>query len=147
MCQHVILVVLWLLICTRSCLIVVGFLSIAEPLYPSRCLFGTILVTLCLMVWDWWASRAEPMLSCWHHMLFLFVSYILTFSSFNRLVVWGWGLRTELIEYSHSLLALHSGLQFNNNNNNNMMWRSRECAVEHKWEKFRDILKESNNDL
>ena len=42
--------VLWLLIGTRSRLFVVRFLSIAEPLCPSRYLFGTILVTLCLMV-------------------------------------------------------------------------------------------------
>ena len=27
---------------------------------------------LCLMVWDWRVSRAEPMLSCWHDLLFLF---------------------------------------------------------------------------
>ena len=36
----------------RSCILVVGLLSIVEPLCPSLCLFGTILVTLCLMVWD-----------------------------------------------------------------------------------------------
>ena len=45
---------------------------IAEALCPSLCLFETILVTLCLMVWDWLVSRAEPMLSCWHNLLFLF---------------------------------------------------------------------------
>ena len=73
MCRRVLLVVLWLLICTRSRLIVVGLLSIAEPLCPSRCLCGTIFkVTLCLMVWDWRVSRAEPMLSCWHDLLLLF---------------------------------------------------------------------------
>ena len=71
MCLGVSVVVLWLLICTRSCLLVVGLLSIAEPLCHSRCLFETILVTLCLMVWDWRVSRAEPMLS-WHDLLFLF---------------------------------------------------------------------------
>ena len=53
-------------------LIVVGLISIAEALCPSLCLFGTILVTLCLMVWDWQVSRAEPMLSCWYDLLFLF---------------------------------------------------------------------------
>ena len=91
MCRCVLLTVLWLLIRTRWCLLIVGLLSIAEPLFPSRCLLGTILVTLCLMVWDWWVSRAEPMLSCWHDLLFHFVF--------------------GLIECSHSLLALHSGLQ------------------------------------
>ena len=29
-------------------------------------------MTLCLMVRDWRVSRAEPMLSCWHDLLFLF---------------------------------------------------------------------------
>ena len=48
-----VLVVLWLLIDTHSCLLVVGLRSIAEALCPSLCLFGTILVTLCLMMWDW----------------------------------------------------------------------------------------------
>ena len=71
MCRRVLLVVLWLLIGTRSCLLVVGLLSIAEALCPSLYLFGTILVTLCLMVWDLRVSRAEPMLSCWHDLLFL----------------------------------------------------------------------------
>ena len=56
--------VLWLLIGTRLRLLVLGLLSFAEPLCPSRCLFRTILVTLCLMVWDWRVSKAEPMLSC-----------------------------------------------------------------------------------
>ena len=70
--RHVLLLVLWLLIGTSSRLLVVGLLSIAQPLCPSRCLFGTILVTLCLMVWDWRVSRAEPMLSCWHDLLFLY---------------------------------------------------------------------------
>ena len=79
---------------------------------PSRCLFGTILVTLCMMVWDWRTSRAEPMLSCWHDLLFLFLSRtILSFSSFNGLVVWGWGLWTD------SVLTLPAFPAFNNNNN------------------------------
>ena len=72
MCRCVLLVVLWLLIGTRSRLLVVGLLSIAEAMCPSLCLFGMILVTLCLMVWDWRVSRAEPMLSCWHDLLFRF---------------------------------------------------------------------------
>ena len=63
MCRPVLLVVLWLLIGTRSRLLVVGLLSIEEALLPSLCLFGTILVTLCLMVWDLRVSRADPMFS------------------------------------------------------------------------------------
>ena len=104
------LVVLWLLIGTRSRLLVVRLLSIAEPLCPSWCFFGTISVTLCLMVWDWRVSRAEPMLSCWHDLLFLFC--LLLFYLF--LPSTGWLCLVGvfgLIECSHSLPALHCGLQ------------------------------------
>ena len=38
---------------------------------PPSVSHGTILVTLCLMVWDPRVSKAEPMLSCWHDLLFL----------------------------------------------------------------------------
>ena len=109
MCRRVLLVLLWLLTGTRSRLLVVGHLSIAEPLCPSPCLFGTILVTLCLMVWDWWASRAEPMLSCWHDLLFLFC--LLLFYLFLPSIRWLCGVGVfGLIECSHSFPALHSGL-------------------------------------
>ena len=42
---RVLLVVLWLLIGTRPRLLIVGLLSIAEPLCNSRCLFGMILIS------------------------------------------------------------------------------------------------------
>ena len=84
---------------------------------PPLCLFGTILVTLCLMVWDWRVSRAEPMLSCWHDLLFLFC--LLLFNLFLPSKGWLCGVVVfGLIECPHSLPALHSGLQNNNNNNN-----------------------------
>ena len=118
MCWRVLLVVHWLLTGTRSCLLVVGFLSITEPFCPSRCLFGMILVILCSMVWDWRASRAEPMLSCWHDLLFLFC--LLLFYLFLPSMGWLCGVGVfGLIDCSHSLPALHSWLQFNNNNINN----------------------------
>ena len=81
----------------HSRLLIVGVLSIAEALCPSLCLFGTILVTLCLMVWDWRVSRAEPMLSCWHDLLSFLSPTVLSFSSFHGLVVWGWGLWTHRV--------------------------------------------------
>ena len=59
---------------TLSQLLVVGLLSVAEPLCPSLCLFGTILLTLGLMVCDWRVSRAQPMLSCSLDLLFIFLS-------------------------------------------------------------------------
>ena len=95
-------------------------------------LCAMILVTLCLMVWDWRVSRAEPMLSCRHDLLFIF--WLLLFYLFLPSMGWLCGVGVfELIECSHSLPALHSWLQMiiiiiksllskhnsNNNNNNN----------------------------
>ena len=114
MCRRVILVVFWLLIGTRSRLLIVGLLSIAEALCPSRCLFGTILVTLCLMVWDRRVSRAESTLSCWHDLFFSLVSPTILSSSFHGLVVYGWGLWTDVFSLSPGLAELAP----NNNNNN-----------------------------
>ena len=117
MCRRVLLVVLWLLIGTRSRLLVLGLLSIAEASCPSRCLFGTILVTLCLMVWDWRVSRAEPMLSCWHDRLFLFC--LLLFYLFLSSMGWLCGVAVFiLIVCSHSLPGLAQRTPNNNNNNN-----------------------------
>ena len=71
------------LIGTRLCFLAVELLSTSEPLRQSQCLFGMILVTLCLMVWNWrvWRS-AEPMLSCWPNQLFIFGSYYFLFFFF-----------------------------------------------------------------
>ena len=116
MCRLVLLVMPWLLISTRSSLLVVGLLNIAEALCPSLCLFRTILVILCLMVWDWRVSRAEPMLSHWHDLLFVFC--LLLLYVFLPSMGWLCGVGVfGLIECPHSLPALHSGLQNNNNNN------------------------------
>ena len=46
---------------------------------PVLALFRTILVNLCLMVWDWRVLRAEPMLPCWPNLLFIFVYYCFLF--------------------------------------------------------------------
>ena len=67
-------------------------------------------MTLCLMVCDWQVSRAEPILSCWHDLLFLFCLFL--FYPFLPSM----GLLCEvgvfgLIEGSHYLPPLHSGLQ------------------------------------
>ena len=71
------------------------------------------LVTLCLMVWDWRVSRAAPMLSCWHDLLFLFVSYCFIFFFLPWLVVWGWPLWTDRV-FSLSL-GLAQRTPINNN--------------------------------
>ena len=80
---------------------------------------GTILVTLLLMVWDWQVSRAEPMLSSWHDLLFIFC--LLLFYLFLPSMCWLCGVGVfGLIECSHSLPALHSWLQNNNTDKNNI---------------------------
>ena len=71
----------------------------AEPcraglLFPS----GTTLLTLYSMVWDWRVSRAGPMLLYWPKLLYPYYSLLLFFPSLLsvfRLVLWGFGLRTD----------------------------------------------------
>ena len=75
-------------------------LSIAEPLCSSRGLFETILVTQRLQVWDWRILRAEPMLYCWHDLLFLFC--LLLFYLFLNSKVWLCGVGV----FGHSVLSL-----------------------------------------
>ena len=85
---------------------------------PSRCLFVTILVTLCLMVRDWRVSRAEPMLSCWHDLLFLFC--LLLFYLFLPSMGWLGGVGV----FGLIVFSLSPGLAQrtpNDNNNINMV--------------------------
>ena len=89
MCRRVLLVVLWLLIGTRLRFLAVLLLTTVESSCPSQCLFGTIFMTPDFMVWDWLVLRAEPMLSCWPNLLFLFVSYNFLVFFIHGLVVWG----------------------------------------------------------
>ena len=93
-----------------------GFGSI---LFPCQYLCGTILVTPCSMVWDWWVSRAGPMPFYWPScsLTFCLLPFSLSLLSFYGLVLWGWGLRTDrvLIALSQPCIA---NFFFNNNNNN-----------------------------
>ena len=93
----------------------IHMLSIAEPLCPSRCLFRTILVTQRLLVWDCRISRAEPMLYCWHDLLF-FLSPL--FYLFLTYTVWLYGVGVfGMIVFSLSP-CLTQLTTINNNNNN-----------------------------
>ena len=76
---------------TRLRLLSVELLSTVETLCPSQCLFGMILVTVYLMVWDWRVLRAESMLSCWLNLLLLFVSYCFLFFFLPWVGCVGWG--------------------------------------------------------
>ena len=53
MCRPVLLVLLWFLTCARLRLLAVELISTVQPCFSSQCLFGTILVALYLMMWDW----------------------------------------------------------------------------------------------
>ena len=105
----------WLLIGTSLRLLAVELLSIAGPLCPTQYRYGTILVTLFLMVWDWRVLRAEPTPTCWLNLFFLYISHF--FSLFLPSTDWFCEVGVlGLIGCSHSLPALHCGLFFNNNN-------------------------------
>ena len=84
-------------------------LSIAGHLFPGQCLFGTILVTPCSMVWDWRVSRARSMPLYWPScsLTFCLLLFSLSLLSFDGLVLWGWGLRTDrvLIALSQPCIA------------------------------------------
>ena len=63
MCRRVLIVVLWFLIGTRLRFLAVELLSTIEPLGPSQCLFGMILVYLVFDDVGLAGIKAEPMLS------------------------------------------------------------------------------------
>ena len=46
-------------------------------IFPSRCPFGTILLTLYSMMWDWRVSRAVPILLYWPKLLYPYYSLLL----------------------------------------------------------------------
>ena len=82
----------------------------AEPrsttglLFPSQYLSGTIWLTPYSMVWDWRVSRAGPMSFCWPgcSLRFCLQLFSLSLLFLYRLVVWGWGLRTDRVSISLS---------------------------------------------
>ena len=100
MCQRGIHAVLWSHIGTLMHRLAAEPCSAAGPLFPSRCPSGTILLTPHSMVWDWRVSRAGPMLLYWPKLLYPCYSLLLFFPSLlsvYRLVLWGWGLRTDRV--------------------------------------------------
>ena len=78
-------------------------LSVLHDLFLSQYLWGTILVTLYVILWDWWVLGVGPMLfyglSC---SLFFFCFQLLSGNnmpllSFYVLLLCGWGLRTDMV--------------------------------------------------
>ena len=78
--------------------------STAGLLFTCQYFCGTILVTPYSMVWVWQVSRAGPMLfyrpSCSLHFCLLLIS--LSLLSFYLLVLWGFGLWTDIVLISLS---------------------------------------------
>ena len=87
--------------------------------FSSLCPSGTILLTPHSTVWDWRVSRVGPMLFYWHKLLYpTIVFYYFSLSlSVYRLVLSGWGLRTDTVYITFSQrLSLALPTSFNNNN-------------------------------
>ena len=78
--------------------------STAGLLCTSQSLSGMIWLTPYFMVWDWWVSRAGPMPFCGPScsLLFCLQLFSLSLLFLYRLVVWGWGLRTDRVSISLS---------------------------------------------
>ena len=53
--------------------------SIGRLLFPSQCSSERLLLTLCLMVWDWWVLRAGPILFYWPKLLYPYYNLLLFF--------------------------------------------------------------------
>ena len=88
---------------------------------PYEYLSATIWLTPYSMVWDWRVSRAGPMPFCWSScsLLFCLQLFFLSLLFLYRLVVWGWGLRTDRVSISLSRSCIANLFNNNNNNNNN----------------------------
>ena len=100
MCQRGLHAVLWSHIGTLMLSLAAEPCSTAGLLFPFRCPSGTILLAPFSMVWDWRVSRAGPMLLYWHKLLYPYYSLLLfslSLLSVYRLVLWGWGLRTDRV--------------------------------------------------
>ena len=74
--------------------------STTGPLFLSQCPSGAILLTPYSVVWDRWVSRGGPMLFIglsYSIPTVVFYYFSVTFLSVYRLVLWGWGLRTDRV--------------------------------------------------
>ena len=104
MCQSRLHAVLW------SHIGILMRLTAAEPRSTTGLLFsflylsGTIWLTPHSMVWNWRVSRAGPMPFCWPSCSLPFCLQLFSRSLLflYRLVVWGWGFRTDRVSISLS---------------------------------------------
>ena len=118
MCQSGLHALLWSHIGTLKHRLAAEPCSTAGLLFLSRCPSGTILLTLYSMVWDWWVSRAGPMLLYWPKLLYPY--YCLLLFPFLFFVSIGWYCGTGvfgLIGCIPLSLSLALPTLFNNNDN------------------------------
>ena len=113
LCQCGLHVLLWSHIGLLMCLLAAEPHSTAGHLFPSQCLSGMILLTLCLMVWDCQVSTAGPMpfIGLAARSITCLLLFSLSFLSFYWLVLRGWGLRTDRALMSLPSLALPAFLK------------------------------------
>ena len=79
MCQRGLYAVLWSHIGTLMHCLAAEPCTTAGLLFPFRSPSGTILLTTFSMVWDWWVSRAGPMLLYWPMLLYPYCGLLLSF--------------------------------------------------------------------
>ena len=101
---------------TLMCLLAAEPRSTSVLLFPCQCLCRTIFVNPYSMVWDRRVSRARPMPFYWPScsLPFCLLLFSLSHLSFNELVLWGKGLRTDRV-----LITLSPGLALPTVINNN----------------------------
>ena len=120
MCQRGLHAVLWSHIGTLMHRLAAEPCSRAGLLFPSRCSSGTILLTPYSILWDWYVSRAGPMLLYWPKLLYPYTVFY--FFSFLFFLSIGWYCGAGvfgLIGCIPLSLSLALPTFFNNNNNNN----------------------------
>ena len=96
MCQGGLDAVLWSHIGTLMHRLAAELCSTAEFLFHSLCPSGTILLTPYSNVWDWRGQCFFICLSCSIPTI-VFYCFSLSLISVYRLVLWGWGLRTDIV--------------------------------------------------
>ena len=111
MCQCGLHSVLWSHIGTLMHRLAAEPRSTAGLLFTSQCLSGTILLTRIR-----WCANSMANAFYWPKMLYAYYCLLLfsrSLLSFYRLVLWGWGLRTDRV---YITLSLALPTFFNNNN-------------------------------
>ena len=121
MCQCGLHAVLWSHIGTFMHRLAAEPRSTAGLLFPFLCPSGPVLLTPYSMVWNWRVQEQDQCffigLSCSIHTI-VFYSFSRSLLSVYRLVLWGWGLRTDRVYITLSQPCTADFLNNNTTNNN-----------------------------